>query len=156
MEDQAAPAPSGSDGTIRVVAAAILYGGALLLVRKRGTSAFMLPGGKAEPGEHATETLTRELAEELGCGLTHAGVVLLGRFVAPAANEPGRTVHATVYRGMLDGVPRIGAEIAQMLWYDLDRVPSDGTGPDDTVSVPLAPLLTRHVLPALRRQAGRA
>src|SRR6478609_7813601 len=51
---------------IHVSAAVILDGdGRLLLVRKAGTTAFMQPGGKPEPGESASETLSRELAEEL-------------------------------------------------------------------------------------------
>ncbi|MHB9005113.1 MAG: NUDIX hydrolase, partial [Coriobacteriia bacterium] len=52
---------------IRVAAALIVdEGGRILLVRKRGTTVFMQPGGKYEPGETAAETLSRELHEELG------------------------------------------------------------------------------------------
>ncbi len=43
--------------------------GRLLLVRKRNTLAFMLPGGKAEPGEDPIAALTRELNEELNLSL---------------------------------------------------------------------------------------
>ncbi|ACI52749.1 NUDIX hydrolase [Gluconacetobacter diazotrophicus PA1 5] len=129
---------------IRVVSAAIVREGALLLVRKRGTDAFMLPGGKAEPGEDEAATLRRELDEELGCGLHPESVALLGRFAAPAANEPGFTVQSAVYRGRLEGRPAIRAEIAQMLWFDLRASHGEAV---------LAPLLRLHVLPALR-QAG--
>ena len=52
---------------IRVAAALIVDdGGRLLLVRKSGTSVFMQPGGKYEPGETGAQTLARELHEELG------------------------------------------------------------------------------------------
>jgi 8-oxo-dGTP diphosphatase len=129
---------------IRVVSAAIVRDGALLLVRKRGTDAFMLPGGKAERGEDEAATLLRELDEELGCGLHSGSVALLGRFAAPAANEPGFTVHAAVYCGRLDGTPAIRAEIAQMLWFDPEACDGD---------VVLAPLLRQHVLPALLGKA---
>ena len=37
--------------------------GEVLTVRKRGTTGFMLPGGKPEPGETAEETARREAAE---------------------------------------------------------------------------------------------
>ena len=55
---------------IHVSAAVILDDdGRLLVVRKAGTTAFMQPGGKPEPGESASETLSRELDEELGIRL---------------------------------------------------------------------------------------
>ncbi|WP_220791614.1 NUDIX hydrolase [Gluconacetobacter dulcium] len=127
---------------ISVVSAAIVRDGALLVVRKRGTDSFMLPGGKGEPGETEAETLQRELREELGCGLHSDGLALLGHFEAPAANEPGCLVRAAIYRGDLDGVPVIAAEIAEMLWLDVE-------GEEDP-PIRLAPLLNRHVLPALR------
>ncbi|WP_338029812.1 NUDIX hydrolase [Gluconacetobacter takamatsuzukensis] len=131
---------------ICVVAAAIVRDGALLVVRKRGTASFMLPGGKGEPEESEAETLQRELHEELGCRLRPEGLVLLGRFEAPAANEPGCVVRAAIYCGDLDGVPVIAAEIAEMLWLDV-------AGTDDP-PIRLAPLLSRHVLPALCREAS--
>ena len=55
-------------GTIRVVAALIRDdAGRVLLVRKRGTTAFMQPGGKRDLGEDDLAALAREIAEELGC-----------------------------------------------------------------------------------------
>ena len=50
--------------TLTISAACLIdEAGRLLLVRKRNTQAFMLPGGKAEPGEDAISALSRELAE---------------------------------------------------------------------------------------------
>ena len=44
-------------GTIRIVAALIRDdAGRVLLVRKRGTDAFMQPGGKRDPGEDDSST----------------------------------------------------------------------------------------------------
>ena len=56
---------------IITIAAALLIApdGKTLLVRKRGTQAFMQPGGKIEPGEAAAMALARELKEELGLSL---------------------------------------------------------------------------------------
>ncbi|WP_316311915.1 NUDIX hydrolase, partial [Clavibacter michiganensis] len=72
-----APAPR----RIRVSAAVITDAdGRLLVVRKAGTTAFMQPGGKPEPGEHPAETLARELAEEIGVRVAPDALEPLGEF----------------------------------------------------------------------------
>src|SRR5687768_5993093 len=90
--------------------------GRLLTVRKRRTQRFMLPGGKREPGEDDLTALRRELAEELG--VTVVAAALLGRFEAPAANEPGATVRSSAYVVEIAGEPTIQAEIEELLWID--------------------------------------
>ncbi|MBS4075402.1 NUDIX domain-containing protein [Ameyamaea chiangmaiensis] len=89
--------------------------GAILLVRKKGTVWFMLPGGKREATEHDLETLRRELAEELGFRNVSING-LLGRFDAPAANEPGCCVAACVYSVAVTDEPTPLAEIAELVW----------------------------------------
>jgi 8-oxo-dGTP diphosphatase len=111
--------------------------GRLLTVRKRGTERFMLPGGKREPGEDDGAALARELAEELGVRLVSAE--LLGRFEAPAANEPGAVVRSSAYVVEIEGEIAIASEIDALLWID----------PGAPTDVPIAPLLSAHILPAL-------
>lgn len=107
-----------SSPTIHVSAAVIVDGqGRLLLVRKTGTTAFMQPGGKPEPGEDAAQTLSRELSEELGLTLDAAALTPLGSFRAPAANEPGHVVVADVFSADIgEQVPVAAAEIAELRW----------------------------------------
>lgn len=111
--------------------------GRMLLVRKRGTVAFMKPGGKRDAGEDDLTTLARELDEELGCRVVAAE--LLGNFSAPAANETGFTVRSATYLTEVEGDIAARAEIEELAWID-PAAPGD---------LRLAPLLTEQVLPAL-------
>ena len=73
---------------IEIVAAVVRDDrGRTLLVRKQGTSVFMQPGGKREPGEDDLTALARELDEELGIAIVAGSARALGRFRARAANE---------------------------------------------------------------------
>lgn len=121
--------------------------GRLLSVRKRGTHAFMLPGGKLEPGETPLEAAAREAHEEVGVEV--GSLELLGEFSSAAANEPGATLTSTVFTAVLPHGPgRVVAsgEIAELRWLDLRNLPSD---------VPVAPLLADHVAPALLARDAR-
>jgi 8-oxo-dGTP pyrophosphatase MutT (NUDIX family) len=130
--------------TFVVSAVAIQDGdGRLLTVRKRGTSRFMNPGGKLEPGETPLQAAVREVREELGIVLDPADVVALGEWSAAAANEPGAIVKAFAFRAELPtgAVPVVAAEIEEMRWVGLDEVQDY----DD-----LAPLLVAEFVPVLR------
>ena len=130
-------------GTIRVVAALIRdAAGRVLLVRKRGTSAFMQPGGKRDPGEDDVAALAREIAEELGCRMVRDSIQPLGEFDAVAANEPGWRVHACLYGIDVTGDIVPNREIDAMIWID-------PVAPPD---IPLAPLTRDHVLPLAWRR----
>jgi 8-oxo-dGTP diphosphatase len=127
--------------TIQIAAAILVRkDGRVLLVRKRGTQAFMQPGGKVEPHEDAAVALVRELREELGLVVDPSLPTYLGRFTAPAANEPGFAVEAELFRvAIADDVTPL-AEIEEAIWID----PASA---DDLV---LAPLTRHHVLPLAR------
>ena len=106
-----------ADPAIRIAAALIVDGqGRTLLVRKRGTQTFMQAGGKIEGGESPVNALVRELQEELGLELGSAAPEYLGRFIAPAANEPGRLVEAEMFKVTTDQAVRPAAEIYQVVW----------------------------------------
>lgn len=112
--------------------------GRVLVVRKHGTTRFMQPGGKPEPGESATETLIRELHEELGLLLDEADLRPLGTFVSAAANEPGHRVVAEAFATSVDpGSVSVQAELAELRWIT----------PADVATLPLAPLSVEHLLP---------
>lgn len=131
---------------IRTVAAVIAdASGRVLLVRKRGSTTFIQPGGKREAGEDALATLARELHEELGVRLVEGSAVRLGEFEADAVNEPGRRVRGEAFAVRVTGTPVAQAEIAELAWID----------PMAPFPVPVAPLSAEHILPAWRAFAGR-
>ncbi|MCW8276945.1 NUDIX domain-containing protein [Pseudomonas sp. PCH199] len=124
------------------IAAALLIGpdGQTLLVRKRGTEAFMQPGGKIEAHEQPVNALARELEEELGLVIDPAQASFLGQFSAPAANEPGFFVQAEIFLLTIDTQVTPAAEIEEVIWID---PASDG----DLI---LAPLTRDLILPFYR------
>ncbi|MGH6771197.1 MAG: NUDIX hydrolase [Xanthobacteraceae bacterium] len=132
---------------ISVVAALIRdAAGRVLLVRKRGTTAFMQPGGKRDPGEDDAAALAREIDEELGCRVVPGSVSPLGVFDAAAANEPDRRVRAAVYSVDVVGAVAPRAEIDEVIWVH-PLLPHD---------IHLAPLTRDHVLPLAAEYAFRS
>lgn len=124
------------------VAAVILTDrdGRVLTVRKAGTSAFMLPGGKIEPGETSDVTALREVREELGLALDPARLSFVGPYATDAANEPGHWLASDVYRyGEPIGAVAPQAEIDALEWLD-PALPGRELAP-----------LTRALLPVLAR-----
>ncbi|MDR6676123.1 NUDIX hydrolase [Pseudomonas oryzihabitans] len=115
----------------------------LLLVRKRGTSAFMQPGGKINPGEQPLDALIRELHEELGLVIDPSDATFLGQYQAPAANEPGFMVDCALYQvAMKPGDKAIpAAEIEEAVWVSV-------AGAD---TLELATLTLEVVLPLAKR-----
>jgi 8-oxo-dGTP diphosphatase len=131
------------DRHIVVAAVALVRDGHVLTVRKRGTERFMLVGGKLEPGESARDAALRETYEEVGLAIESA--TLLGEFLSEAANEPGHSLHSTVFWVESDAEPVASAEIAEVRWTPLHDHPDD-----------LAPMLEHHVLPVIRATTAGA
>ncbi|GAA4386366.1 NUDIX hydrolase [Tsukamurella soli] len=115
--------------------------GRVLTVRKRGTQAFMLPGGKPEPGESALECAVREVGEELGVQLDGDELRLVVDWRGPAANEPDTDIDSTVFATDRRVEATANAEIVEVRWID----PADHDGE------PIAPMLELYLFPELRR-----
>lgn len=131
----------------RIVVSAVCVfddAGRLLTVRKRGTTMFMHPGGKPEPGETAVQAAARELEEEVGIVIDPRRLRLMGVWIADAANEADTDIEATVFTAPGTWQAHPSAEIAEIRWLDLAGQEAGAPLPGD-----LAPLLTDHILPAL-------
>lgn len=131
--------PRAPKPTVLRIAAAVVTDadGRSLLVRKRGSTVFMQPGGKIESGESALSALTRELQEELGLVVDPAETEYIGSYRAVAANEENTVVRAEVFFLLTHELPVPGAEIEELLW--VERL--------DDIAVEVAPLSRDSLLP---------
>ena len=127
---------------------------ALLMVRKRGTTSFMLPGGKPEAGETPQDTVIREIREELGLRLDARELFFLGTFTAAAANEAEHTVTGhvfvceTVPADLNVDAPQCLQEIDDIDWFSYVDLPPDTAGRQ------FAPLTRTQVIPAFKKRWG--
>lgn len=143
--------------TLLTVSAVVVYdpAGRILLVRKRGTSKYMQPGGKLEQNEAPVQAAIRELHEELGLDFAPASLTDRGQWRGAAANEAGTELLAYVFDAALADAVRpaggpahdagsvtVRAELEDALWV----TPAEASARED-----LAPLLTESVLPRLIR-----
>jgi len=94
--------------------------GELLMVRKKGSKYFQLPGGKIAVGESDSEALVRELREELQFDTEPATLQFIGRHVTQAVNERDTLVEGYIYliklAVKLDFPPQ--AELEEVEWIN--------------------------------------
>ncbi|MBO0611059.1 NUDIX hydrolase [Myceligenerans salitolerans] len=136
--------------TLRIVAAIVVGAdGRHLVVRKRDTTSYMQVGGKIEPGEEPLAALLREFEEEVGLVIDPTRALPLGRFGAPAVNEPGHRVdaHAFVVGLTRQERPQARAELEELAWID----PAAPRTPH-----PLAPLSLDLLTAWHERETGKA
>jgi ADP-ribose pyrophosphatase YjhB (NUDIX family) len=89
----------------------------LLLVRVRDNKHWYLPGGKIEQDEKASETLKRELLEELNIKLIPESIQYLYTVTGPAYNEKA-VVDLVCFSANWEGEIQPKAEISEVSWIE--------------------------------------
>lgn len=112
-----------------------------LINRKKGTTLFLMPGGKPEARESVEACLIREIQEEHKCTLVPESISFFGEFEDVAANEPNTMVCIKLYLGTIVGVPHISSEIVEQRWF----------GRKDDASV-LSPIIRNKILSELLKK----
>ena len=103
-----------------------LVDGRILSTRSRGKEVYYLPGGKRDPGETDTETLVREIREELTVAITEPTIAPAGVFEAQADGKAsGVVVRMTCFTAEYTGTLAASSEIEEIAWLgyaDRERV----------------------------------
>lgn len=99
------------------VAWVLVRDGRVLVTRDEDRDLFYLPGGMREPGESDSETLVREIEEELQAVIVAGTLVHFGTFET-RSDHGGRVefrmiCYAAVHRGALNPA----GEIAELAWF---------------------------------------
>ncbi|MEK6921293.1 MAG: NUDIX domain-containing protein, partial [Nanoarchaeota archaeon] len=108
---------------------------------KKGTTLFLMPGGKPKADETIEECLIREIHEEHQCALIPESISFFGEFEDIAANEPNTLVCIKLYLGTIVGVPQIYSEIEEQRWF----------GKEDNPII-LSAIIKNKILPALLKR----
>lgn len=100
--------------------------GKVLGARSHGKDTYYFPGGKREAGETDSETLIREIEEELTVQIIPESIRHFGTFEAEAhGKEPDVQVRMTCLTAEYKGALAPAAEIAELAWLtiaDRERV----------------------------------
>jgi len=93
----------------------------LLVVRKRGTKEWLMPGGKPMGRESAAVALRREIKEELDCEIEVGSITQIGDFEDYTADRKAR-VAIKLFLGKIVGTPKPSSEIEELIWISLKDV----------------------------------
>jgi 8-oxo-dGTP pyrophosphatase MutT (NUDIX family) len=97
----------------------------VLVTRSHGRDRFYLPGGHREPGESDSETLVREIDEELRATIDPGSMVHFGTFEIGEGHPEHGPFRMICYTADHRGELTPSREIAEKAWFryaDRDRV----------------------------------
>ena len=122
------PAAPAASAVVPSVFVAVLHQGSLLLVRRRDTGVWELPGGRVDVGESAEQAAVRETAEEAGVQVAITGLAGLftdPRHVIRSRDGDVRQQFAVLFRGsVVGGVPHGDQfETSEAAWIRVEDLP---------------------------------
>ncbi|MDH6517647.1 8-oxo-dGTP diphosphatase [Streptomyces sp. SAI-135] len=107
---------SGS-GVPEKVAWILVRDGRVLVTRSHGRDRFYLPGGHREPGESDSETLVREIDEELRAAIRPASMAHFGTFEIGEGHPEHGPFRMICYTADHHGELTPSREIAEKAWF---------------------------------------
>jgi len=92
----------------------------LLLVRKKDSKFFQLPGGKISENETKEKTVIREIKEEINLNITEKQLTFIGDHQTEAVNEKNTIVHGFIFLIALEKncTINIANEIVEFAWLN--------------------------------------
>ncbi|MBB6001975.1 NUDIX domain-containing protein [Arcicella rosea] len=101
---------------------AIIENEKVLLMRYRygDTDVFNLPGGNVDAGETLTDTLIRELQEELGIQIAVGAMLVAGEVILP--QQKTDVLHCVFKASIIAGIPALNAKetsALEVLWQPI-------------------------------------
>jgi 8-oxo-dGTP diphosphatase len=106
-----------NDGVREKVAWILVRDGQLLVTRNRDRDLFYLPGGMREPGESDSQTLVREIDEELQAVIHVGSMVHFGTFEIPPGHPAHGPFRMICYTADHSGDLVPAREIAEKAWF---------------------------------------
>jgi len=105
----------------------VMANGRILLVRRKDTGQWALPGGMVDPGEHVSFAARRELLEEAGIDLRQVeGEVIFEGYVDDPRNTRNAWMEtsARLFRIDHNPQPKAGDDAADARWFDCPDIPT--------------------------------
>ena len=113
----------------------------LLLLRYNygGNEVFALPGGNPDAGETLTQTLQRELSEELNIDIETSELLFVGEVILPNQKD---TLHCCFAAKIIGGIPELNPDqttALEMVWksimqlHEINLYPNIGDAIQDSM-----------------------
>lgn len=125
---------------IFVISGILIRDKKILVVRSVNEDTFIVPGGRVEEGESATQTLIREIQEECGLTVGSDDLERMDAFLFPAF-DTNKTISSEVFLVKnWQGEPHPGDDIEELKWVD------------STTEIKVGNLLKHHLLALLKER----